>query len=167
MSKMEAQAKKAKGLWGDFKKFAFKGNVLDMAVGVIIGGAFGKIVTSVVNDLIMPIFGFITSGADFKTLKWVLSPAVMENGATVQEESAILYGNFIQNVVDFLLIAICIFLAIRFMNKAAAVAAEKLRLKKEEEKAAEPPAPSAPTEAELLAEIRDLLKAKTEDKTDA
>ena len=79
MSKMEAQAKKAKGLWGDFKKFAFKGNVLDMAVGVIIGGAFGKIVTSVVNDLIMPIFGFITSGADFKTLKWVLSPAVVES----------------------------------------------------------------------------------------
>lgn len=148
MSKMEAQAKKAKGLWGDFKKFAFKGNVLDMAVGVIIGGAFGKIVTSVVNDLIMPIFGFITSGADFKTLKWVLSPAVVENGVTVQEESAILYGNFIQNVVDFLIIAVSIFLFLRLMTRA--------RRKKEEEEAAKPKAPS---ETELLAEIRDLLKA--------
>ncbi len=155
-------------LWKEFKEFAFKGNVMNLAIGVVIGTAFGKITTSLVNDIIMPIFGWMTAGIEFKSLKWVLSPAVLdESGNVVSPEAAILYGNFIQNVVDFLLIAICIFLAIRFMNKAAAVAAEKLRLKKEEEKAAEPPAPSAPTEAELLAEIRDLLKAKTEDKTDA
>lgn len=151
-------------IWKEFKEFAFKGNVLNLAVGVVIGTAFGKITTSLVNDIIMPIFGWMTAGMEFKSLKWVLSPAVLdETGNVVKAEAAILYGNFIQNVVDFLLIAFCIFLAIRFMNKAAAVAAEKLRLKKEEEAAAAPPAPPAPTETELLAEIRDLLKARQED----
>ncbi len=140
---------KGKALWEDFKKFAFKGNVVDMAVGVIVGGAFGKIVSSVVNDLVMPLFGFLTSGTDFKALKWVLSPAVVENGAVVKEESAILYGNFIQNIVDFLIIAVCIFFFLKLMTRA--------RKKKEEEAAA---APKAPSEAELLTEIRDLLKAQ-------
>lgn len=141
---------KGKTLWEDFKKFAFKGNVVDMAVGVIVGGAFGKIVSSVVNDLVMPLFGFLTSGTDFKALKWVLSPAVIENGTVVKEESAILYGNFIQNVVDFLIIAVCIFFFLKLMTRA--------RKKKEEEAET---APKAPSEAELLTEIRDLLKAQS------
>ena len=142
---------KGKVLWEDFKKFAFKGNILDMAVGVIVGGAFGKIVSSVVNDLVMPFFGFITSGTDFKELKWVLSPAVVEGETVIKAESAILYGNFIQNVVDFLIIAVCIFFFLKLLTRT--------RKKKEEEAAA---APKAPTEAELLAEIRDLLKEKEE-----
>ena len=142
---------KGKVLWEDFKKFAFKGNILDMAVGVIVGGAFGKIVSSVVNDLVMPFFGFITSGTDFKELKWVLSPAVVEGETVIKAESAILYGNFIQNVVDFLIIAVCIFFFLKLLTRT--------RKKKEEAAAA---APKAPTEAELLAEIRDLLKEKEE-----
>lgn len=139
---------KGKALWEDFKKFAFKGNVLDMAVGVIVGGAFGKIVSSVVNDLVMPVFGFLTSGTDFKALKWVMNPAVVENGVVVKPESAILYGSFIQNVVDFLIIALCIFFFLKLIT----------RVRKKEEKVTE--APKGPTETELLIEIRDLLKEK-------
>ncbi len=139
----------------EFKEFAIKGNVIDMAVGVIIGGAFGKIVTSVVNDLIMPFFGFITAGMDFKTLKWVLSPAVLdEAGKILKPEAAILYGNFLQNVIDFLIIAFSIFMFIKLINKAKDIA------KKKEEIAEEtaPEEPKGPTQEELLAEIRDLLK---------
>ena len=142
-------------MWKDFKAFALKGNVIDMAVGVIVGGAFGKIVTSLVNDVIMPLFGFLTAGMDVKALKWVLTPAVMENDAVIKPEVAILYGSFIQNIVDFLIIAFSIFFTIRIITKAG----EKLR-KKEEAAPEEPAAPPAPTEAELLTEIRDLLKDK-------
>lgn len=142
---------KGKTLWEDFKKFAFKGNIVDMAVGVIVGGAFGKIVSSIVNDIVMPFFGFLTSGTDFKALKWVLSPAVVENGTVVKAESAILYGNFIQNVVDFLIIAICIFFFLKVLTRA--------RKKKEEEVIEEPKKPS---EIDLLTEIRDLLKGEQE-----
>ncbi len=142
---------KRKALWEDFKKFAFKGNIVDMAVGVIVGGAFGKIVSSIVNDIVMPFFGFLTSGTDFKALKWVLSPAVVENGTVVKAESAILYGNFIQNVVDFLIIAICIFFFLKVLTRA--------RKKKEEEVIEEPKKPS---EIDLLTEIRDLLKGEQE-----
>lgn len=124
------------GIVKEFKAFAMRGNVVDMAVGVIIGGAFGKIVSSLVDDVIMPIIGMITGGIDFTGLK-----------ATIGE-SSITYGNFIQNVVDFLIIAFCIFLMIKGLNK--------LSKKKEEEKPAEPPAPSK--EEILLTEIRDLLK---------
>ena len=128
----------------EFKEFAFKGNVLDMAVGVIIGSAFGKIVTSLVNDIVMPLIGVITAGVKFTDLKLLLTDA--EDGA------AIMYGNFIQNIVDFFIIAICIFAFVKLMNSA----------KKKFEKPVEPPVPEkpAPTEAELLAEIRDLLKNK-------
>ena len=141
-------------MWKDFKAFALKGNVIDMAVGVIVGGAFGKIVTSLVNDIIMPFFGFLTAGMEFKALKWVLSPAILENDAVIKPEVAIMYGNFIQNIVDFLIIALSIFFTIRFITKAG----EKLR--KKEEPAPVEEAPPAPTEAELLTEIRDLLKEK-------
>lgn len=134
-------------MFEEFKKFAFKGNVIDMAVGVIIGGAFSKIVTSVVNDVIMPIMGKLTGGINLSALKLVLSPAQYNStGELITPESAILYGSLIQNIIDFLIIAFCIFIFVRAINK----------LRKKEEKAAEPV--KGPTQEELLTEIRDLLK---------
>jgi large conductance mechanosensitive channel len=133
----------------EFKEFIAKGNVIDMAVGVIIGGAFGKIVTSLVNDILMPLLGLATGGVDFSTKKLVMSPAVIEGGEVVKEEAALLYGSFIQNIIDFLLIALCIFFFIKAINKM------KDKLVKKEEK---PEEPAKPTSEELLTEIRDLLK---------
>lgn len=136
----------------EFKEFAFKGNVLDMSIGVIIGGAFGKIVTSLVNDVIMPLFGFLTAGTDFKSLKFVLSPAQVDAaGAVIKPEAAIMYGNFLQNVFDFFIVAFCIFFFVQQVTKMR---------KKKEEPAPEPApeAPAGPTTEELLTEIRDLLK---------
>lgn len=131
-------------MWNDFKKFAFKGNVIDMAVGVIIGGAFGKIVTSLVNDVIMPAIGILLGGVDFKSLKYVITEAT-----ETTPESAILYGNFIQSVVDFLIIAISVFVFIKIITG----------LSKKKEVAPPPPAPPKPSAEEtLLTEIRDLLK---------
>jgi len=127
----------------DFKEFAFKGNVLDMAIGVIIGAAFGKIVTSLVNDLIMPIISILTGGINFTDLKLVITPA---HGDVA--ENAVAYGSFIQNVVDFLIIAFCIFLFVRLIEK----------FKKKEEVKVE--APKKADDVVLLEEIRDLLKAK-------
>ena len=95
------------GMWKEFKEFAFKGNVIDMAVGVVIGSAFGKIVTSLVNDVVMPFFGYCTSGMDFKEMKLMLGG---------EEGTAILYGNFIQNIIDFLLIAISVFVFVKLIN---------------------------------------------------
>ena len=118
----------------DFKAFALKGNVVDMAVGVIIGGAFGKIVTSVVNNIIMPPIGVLTGGVDFTDLKIVIKDAVMEGDQTVTEAVTLNYGQFIQDVVDFLIIAFCIFL----MVKGIAALSRK---KKEEAAAAPAPAP--------------------------
>ncbi len=129
-------------MFKDFKEFAFKGNVVDMAVGVIIGGAFGTIVNSLVNDIVMPIFGHFTAGMDFKSLKWVLSAAT-----ETTPEAAILYGTFIQNIINFLIIAFSMFMAVKLISKAH---------KKKEEEIEE--APAAPTSEELLTEIRDLLK---------
>ena len=138
-------------MWKEFKEFAFKGNVLDMSIGVIIGGAFGKIVTSLVNDIIMPFFGFLTAGTDFTSLKLVLSPAKLNAaGEIIKPEAALMYGNFIQNVFDFFIVAFCIFIFVQQITKIR---------KKKEEPAPEPaPEPAAPTTEELLAEIRDLLK---------
>jgi len=145
----------------EFKEFALKGNVMDMAVGVIIGGAFGKIVTSVVGDLIMPPINYLLAGADATSLKWVLRPGVEEKlneaGEVVQagvEEIAVTYGAFIQNCLDFLIIAIIIFLMIKGITKLTS-----LRKKKEEEAPA-PAAPEPTKEEVLLTEIRDLLKEK-------
>ncbi len=136
-------------MWKEFKEFAFKGNVLDMSIGVIIGGAFGKIITSLVNDIIMPFFGFITAGTDFTSLKLVLSPAELDAaGAVLKPEAAIMYGNFIQNIFDFFIIAICIFFFVQQISK----------LNKKKEEPAPEPAPAGPTTEELLSEIRDLLK---------
>lgn len=131
----------------EFKEFAIKGNVMDLAVAVIIGGAFGKIVTSLVNDIIMPIVGKITAGTDFTALKIVLSPAVVENGEVITAESAILYGQFIQNIVDFLIVAFCIFLIVKGLNS----------LKKKEEPAPEPE-PETPEDVLLLRDIKALLE---------
>ena len=133
-------------MWKEFKKFAFKGNVIDMAVGIIVGGAFSTIVTSLVNDIIMPIFGKFTADMDFKSLKIVLSAATDE-----KPEAAIMYGNFIQNIVSFLIIAFSMFIVISCITKA------RQRISKHEEAAPEEPKP--PTEAELLTEIRDIIKA--------
>ena len=134
-------------MWEEFKKFAFKGNVIDMAVGVVVGGAFSTIVNSLVKDIIMPIFGFITAGMDFTALKVVLSEATEEKA-----EAAILYGSFIQNIISFLIIAFSIFIVIKGITKA-----QSLRKAPEPEVIEE--APKAPTQEELLAESRDLLKA--------
>lgn len=125
-----------------------RGNVIDMAVGVIIGGAFGKIVTSLVNDLIMPAIGVVTGGMDFKDMKYVLKDAEPATATEAAKEAVTLnYGMFIQNIVDFLIIAFCIFMAIRLMQKFH---------RQEEAKAEEPEKPSP--DVELLTEIRDLLK---------
>lgn len=134
----------------DFKAFALKGNVIDMAVGVIVGGAFGKIVTSLVNDIIMPVVSIITGGDGYKNLKYVITPGKEAVGdIAAVEEVAINYGLFIQNVVDFLIIALCIFMALRYTVK----------FMKKEEKVEEPaPAPEPTAEEKLLTEIRDLLK---------
>lgn len=131
----------------EFKAFILKGNIIDMAVGVIIGGAFSKIVTSLVNDILMPALGALTGGASFSTLKWVLVPAT-----ETTEEAAILYGSFLQNILDFLIIGVCMF----FMIKAVAVISA--RFHHQEAEAVD--APAGPTQEELLAEIRDLLKER-------
>lgn len=138
----------------EFKEFALKGNVMDMAVGVIIGGAFGKIVTSFVSDVLMPPIGVMLGGVDFNELKVTLKDAYINEAHEVVEAVTLNYGAFIQNVVDFLIIAICVFLMIKGINKLS-------NLKKKEEVPAEPEAEPAPTKEEvLLTEIRDLLKEK-------
>ncbi len=136
----------------DFKAFALKGNVVDMAVGVIIGGAFGKIVTSVVNNIIMPPIGVLTGGMDFTDLKLVIKQAQTEGDQVVAEAVTLNYGQFIQDVVDFLIIAFCIFLMVK------GIAA--LSRKKNEAPAAPAPAPEPSAEEKLLTEIRDLLKER-------
>ena len=124
------------GFIKEFKEFAMKGNVMDMAVGVIIGGAFGKIISSLVDDVLMPLIGLCTGGVDFTGLVAKFGDAELK------------YGVFIQNVIDFLIVALCIFIMIKAMNK----------LKKQEEPA--PEAPAGPTTEELLADIKDILKNK-------
>lgn len=139
------------GMMKEFKEFAMRGNVVDMAVGIVIGGAFGKIISSLVKDVIMPPIGKLMGGVDFAKLKYVIQEATM-NGETAVEEVAVRYGAFIQTILDFIIIAFAIFMVIRAMNKAK---------KKEEEAAAAPAAPPEPSKEELLlAEIRDELKKR-------
>ena len=128
----------------EFKDFAMRGNVMDMAVGVIIGGAFGKIVSSLVDDVLMPLVGMVTGNVDFTTLAFQIGDG---EGAALLK-----YGNFIQNVVDFLIVAFCIFLMLKGINS--------LNRKKAEPAPEEPAAPAGPTQEELLTEIRDLLAKK-------
>ena len=132
----------------EFKAFAIKGNVIDMATGVIIGGAFGKIVSSLVDDIIMPPIGYLIGGVNFTELKYTL-PALNVEGVELAP-ATINYGNFIQTALDFLIVAFCIFMLLKGVMKLA---------KKKEEEAA-PAAPAGPTQEELLGEIRDLLKEK-------
>ena len=144
------------GFLKDFKAFAMKGNVIDMAVGVVVGGAFGKIVTSLVNDVIMPLVSIATGGVSFTDWKAVLSPAIVDEitGEVTKAEVALTYGNFIQQIVDFLIIALSIFVVIRVMTKAGE------KLKKKEEEVVVPEEPKGPTQEELLTEIRYILKNK-------
>lgn len=137
------------GILKEFKEFAVKGNVIDLAVGVIIGGAFGKIVSSFVNDVVMPPIGLLIGGVDFKDLNVVLKDATTNELGEEVAAVTLNYGMFIQNVVDFAIIAFVIFLAIKAINN----------LNKKKEEAPAPPAPPEPTHSEkLLEEIRDLLK---------
>ncbi len=141
-----------KKFFSEFKDFAMRGNVVDMAVGVIIGGAFGKIVSSLVNDIIMPGVGVLTGGTNFSEFKYVIQKGVTDGTEVITPEVAITWGSFVQTIVDFLIIAFCIFVAIKAINK----------FKKAEEPA--PEAPAGPSQEELLTEIRDLLKAQATDK---
>lgn len=135
----------------EFKEFAVKGNAVDMAVGVIIGGAFGKIVSSIVNDIIMPPIGWLIGGVNFSDLKATL-PAVKIPGSGEMPPATINYGMFLQTIIDFVIIAFCVFLLVKGINKLT---------RKKEEKPAAPPAPPEPSnEEKLLMEIRDLLKER-------
>ena len=144
-----------KKFFNEFKTFAMRGNVIDLAVGVVIGGAFGKITTSIVNDIIMPIIGVLTGGINFTEWKIVLKEAVLNaEGAVETAEVAITYGNTIAIILDFIIIAFAVFCMVKGLNNLH---------RKKEEPAPEPepePAPPAPTTEELLSEIRDLLKNK-------
>ncbi len=143
----------------DFKAFISQGNIVDMAVGVVIGTAFKSIVTSLVNDIIMPPVGFLLGDVNFTDLKLVLKEAVMEGETVVSEAVTLNYGTFIQTIIDFLLVAFCIFVVLRVIMKSREKL-ESLKKKEEEEKAAEvAAAPAEPSEeVKLLREIRDSLK---------
>ena len=135
----------------EVKDFAVKGNAVDMAVGVIIGGAFGKIVSSIVDDIIMPPIGWLIGGVNFSDLKYTL-PQVEIPGVTAAAPATINYGNFLQTLLDFIIIAFCVFMMVKGINK--------LSKKKKEEPAAPAPDPEPTNEEKLLSEIRDLLKNK-------
>ena len=145
---------KAKGFMGEFKAFIARGNVMDMAVGVIIGGAFGKISTSLVNDIIMPLISMLTGGIDFSNWKIVLKQAVAGADGVIDAstEVAVRYGTFFATILDFLIIAFAVFVMVKAINKLS-------HLRKEEE-AKKEEAPKGPTTEQLLAEIRDLMKAQ-------
>ena len=143
-----------KKFFEEFKAFAMRGNVVDMAVGVVIGGAFSKITTSIVNDIIMPLISLLTGGVDFTEWKWVLKEAIVAaDGTVTAAEVAVKYGSTIAIILDFIIIAFAVFCLVKGLNA--------LHRKKEEpapEPEPAPPAPPAPTAEELLTEIRDLLK---------
>lgn len=143
-----------KKFFADFKAFIAKGNVIDMAVGVVIGGAFGKIVTALVNNIIMPLVGLLTGGTNIADLQYELAPEVLdEAGAVVTPANILAYGLFIQAIIDFILIALSIFIFLRIML------AVKSKFEKKQEEAPAP-APEEPKETaeDILAEIRDLMK---------
>ena len=134
----------------EFKEFAMRGNVLDMAIGVVIGSAFGKITTSLVNDVFMPLIGLLIGGIDLGQLNLTLKAAVMDGDTVVKEPVTLGLGTFLSTVIDFILVAFVIFLVVKAINKLHALG------KKDEEP--DPEEPETPTAEELLTEIRDLLK---------
>jgi len=134
------------GFFQDFKSFLLKGDIVNLATAVIVGGAFGKIVTSITNDILMPPIGLLLGGVNFDDLKVILKDAVLEGDTVVSEAVSINYGSFTQTIIDFVIIGFCIFMVLK--------AYEKTKKKKEEA----PAAPAAPTTEDLLAEIRDELK---------
>lgn len=136
----------------EFKEFALRGNVLDMAIGVVIGGAFGKITTSLVNDVIMPLVGMLIGGIDLSQLDIVLKPAVMNGDEVVTAAVTLGIGTFLTTIIDFILVALVIFLMIKAIN----------RFHKKKEETPAPEEPKGPTSEELLTEIRDLLKEKNQ-----
>ena len=144
-----------KKFFEEFKAFAMRGNVLDMAVGVVVGGAFGKITTSLVNDIIMPLISMLTGGVDFSQWKWVLKEAVANAEGVIDPatEVAVKFGSTIAVIIDFIIIAFAVFCMVKAINSFH---------RKKEEPAPEPAVeePAAPTAEELLTEIRDLLKGK-------
>ena len=142
-----------KKFFEEFKQFAMRGNVIDLAVGVVIGGAFGKITTSLVNDIIMPFISILTGGIDFSDWKWVLKEAVLNADGTEAAAAVFVnFGNFVAVTLDFIIIAFAIFCMIKAINRLQ---------RKQEEAPAAPPAPPEPSaEEKLLTEIRDLLRDK-------
>jgi len=139
------------GMMKEFKEFAMKGNLVDMAVAFVMGAAFGKLVSAFIQGLVMPVVGIVTAGMDFKDLKYVLREAKLdEAGQVINPEASLLYGEFITVVIDFIIVAFVMFMLIKAINKA------KRRQAAEPVAAVEPPAPSP--EQTLLTEIRDLLK---------
>ncbi len=152
-----------KKFFRDFKSFITKGNVIDLAVAVVIGAAFGKIVTSLVNDIIMPLISLATGGADVSDWKWIIKPAIFEDGVQVVAESALRYGQFIQTIIDFLIIAFFIFLALRLMmnakNSFSKISRKERKELKKQGVVVEEPAPApVETQEDLLRDIRELLR---------
>lgn len=141
-----------KKFFEEFKKFAMRGNVIDLAVGVVVGGAFGKITNSLVNDIIMPAVSMLTGGINFSDWKLVLKQAVIENGEEVAAAVTINYGTFISVIIDFIILAFAVFCMVKVINS--------LHRKKEEAPAAPPAPPEPSAEEKLLTEIRDLLRDK-------
>ena len=147
-----------KKFFNEFKTFIMRGNVLDMAVGVIVGGAFGKITTSLVNDLLMPFISWLCGTRDMSVLNVVVRPAEIVDGEVVREAITLGFGSFIGTLIDFILIALVVFLIIKAVNEA-----HKMFEKKEEEAAAEAEADPAPSTEELLTEILEELKKQNKD----
>ena len=149
-----------KKFFNEFKEFAMKGNIVDMALGVVIGSAFGKIVSSLVADIITPLISLLTGEVSLTGLKYVFKPEAMDPaGNVIQQEIALNYGNFIQSVIDFFIIALSIFLVLKILMS---VKNKFETLMKKEEEAKEEEEENKPTQEELLEEIRDLLKAQNE-----
>jgi len=145
-----------KNFFEEFKKFITRGNVLDMAIGVVIGGAFGKISTSLVNDLLMPFIAWVCGSRDMAALNIIVRPEIVENGEVVQQAITLGFGTFVGTIIDFLLIALVVFSIVKFANKAH----ERKEKKKAEEEAVKEPEAPKPTTEELLAEILQELKNK-------
>lgn len=137
-------------MYQEFKQFAIRGNVVDMAVGVILGGAFGKIVSSLVTDVIMPPIGLLLRGVDFTNLKMTMKEPVVDQAGKQMPEVALAYGNFINTIVSFVIVALCTFILVKLINS----------LKRKEEVKPTATVPSVTKDQQLLTEIRDLLKAK-------